>query len=115
MLSAVSKSPGQSPTPEPRRRGRVPRSDWLSHFAAPGALEALRAAAEVAMQDGCSLDAEEPHEPEVCGCETNLVTPLEFASWIELRLRTAIGGPRLVVSPDARTAGQLRRWNAPTD
>jgi hypothetical protein len=80
------------------------RGDWVATFSDEDAMKALVAAARSCMADACD-DA-----PEDCDHKVNLMTPLEFADWVERQVILASRRGEDARTREHKQAGARERW-----
>ena len=82
------------------------RRPWTDTFRDPAVLSDLLAAAADCMRQACTS-----HELAECDCRTNLMTPAEFASWVEREVyiaqRSGLPVRRVAGSPGSRRPNRL--------
>lgn len=82
----------------------VPRHEWMATFNDRSNLADLLAAARSCMTDACDRC-----EPENCAHRANLMTPIEFAEWVEEQVHRAGRAPLRLDHRENLEGGQHRR------
>lgn len=85
----------------------APRREWMATFADRSNLADLLAAARSCMTDACDRC-----EPEDCAHRVNLMTPIEFAEWVEGEVRRSQREGETALTKEHKEAGARRRWRS---